>query len=257
MAEDCPLTVDRITMFDWLAKWFQRTPPGEGEAPLPKTSEARAPGSARGAAAAAKVQPSPASGSRAWAQTEQHPVPESAWATTVQMDDWGDDDAPGAARDESERRSLALLQARGLSALQYVAETAARICETPMAAVSMMDGESVWFQAVVGTELQQLPRRASFCDWAVSNMPDTLVVHDALEDPRFNRLALVRGEPHIRFYAGAPFMAAASVSLGAVSVADTVPRELTPVQLRTLELLARQTVMLLDARMRNEEAPAA
>ena len=236
-------------MFDWLAKLLRRAPPAAGGPPA--TSDA----APRGAPRPAKAPP--AASDRAWAPTEQPQAPDSAWAATVQMDDWDDDDAPGAARDESERRSLALLQARGLSALQYVAETAARICETPMAAVSMMDGESVWFQAVVGTELQQLPRRASFCDWAVNGMPDTLVVADALEDPRFSRLAVVKGEPNIRFYAGAPFMATASVSLGAVSVADVVPRELTPVQLRTLELLARQTVMLLDARMRNEEAPAA
>ena len=40
----------------------------------------------------------------------------------------------------------------------------------------------------------------------------------------------------------------------AKQVLDTEPRVLTPVQLRTLELLARQTVMLLDARMRDEAA---
>ncbi|MFD1711248.1 GAF domain-containing protein [Ottowia sp. GY511] len=177
-----------------------------------------------------------------------------AWEPTVLLADLAD--GADGARDESERRSLALLQARGMSALQYVAETAARICETPIAAVSMMDGEAVWFQAIVGAELKKLARDASFCTHAVGGMPDVLVVPDARADARFNRLALVNEPPCIRFYAGAPFMTAGAVSMGAVSVADTVPRDLTPVQVRTLELLARQTVMLLDARMRNEEVPA-
>lgn len=177
----------------------------------------------------------------------------SEWEPTVPLDGMLDFSFDGA-RDESERRSLALLQARGISALQYVAETAARICETPLAAVSMADGESVWFQAVVGVELTQLPRARSFCDHAIQGMPAVLVVPDALADARFDNLALVTSEPHVRFYAGAPFVTADGLSIGAVSVADTEPRVLTPVQLRTLELLARQTVMLLDARMRDEAA---
>ena len=180
--------------------------------------------------------------------------PAAAWEPTVLMADLAD--GADGARDESERRSLALLQARGLSALQYVAETAARICQTPIATVSMMDGETVWFQAIVGADLKKLPRAASFCTHAVANMPEVLIVPDALDDARFNQLALVTEPPRIRFYAGAPFVSAGAVSMGAVSVADTLPRELTPVQVRTLELLARQTVMLLDARMRNEEAPS-
>ena len=180
------------------------------------------------------------------------PMPEaSEWEPTVPLIGALDLSADGA-RDGAERRSLALLQARGLSALQYVAETAARICEAPMAAVSMADGDTVWFQAVVGVELTQLPRASSFCDQAIKGMPAVLVVPDALADARFDSLALVTQAPHLRFYAGAPFVTADGVSMGAVSVADTEPRVLTPVQLRTLELLARQTVMLLDARMRSE-----
>ena len=221
-------------MFDWLARLLRRAPARAGEGP-----------------------PARADGARQ-AQTPA-PISDSAWAATVQLDDPHDSDpfdSPDGARDESERRSLALLQARGLSALQYVAETAARICETPIAAVSMMDEETVWIQAVVGADMQQLPRSQSFCAHAVDHLPALLEVPDALDDPRFRELALVTGEPHIRFYASAPFITTGDVSMGAVSVADTVPRELTPVQRRTLELLARQTVMLLDARLRNEDAPA-
>ena len=172
----------------------------------------------------------------------------TAWAPTVPASD--EPTYGGGARDESERRSLALLQARGLSALQYVAETAARICDTPIAAVSMADGELVWFQAVVGVRLTQLPRAATFCDRVIAGMPAMLVVPDALEDARFADLPMVQAPPHVRFYAGAPFATPDGVSMGVVSVADTVPRVLTPVQLRTLQLLARQTAMLLDARTR-------
>ena len=179
----------------------------------------------------------------------------SMWEPTVPL--IGVPDTADGARDDNERRSLALLEARGISALQYVAETAARICETPMAAVSMMDGESVWFPAATGIELQRLPRAGSFCAQAMEGLPDLLIVPDALLDAQFSQQPMVVDAPHIRFYAGAPFVTANAVTCGTVSVADVVPRELTPVQRRTLELLARQTVMLLDARLRNEAEPLA
>ncbi len=228
-------------MFAWLTSKFRRNPPRGGVGPLPGdvwVGDAAALGSAteRG------LQPVAAADPIVWAPTEP---------LTDELLPHG-----GGARDESERRSLALLQARGLSALQYVAETAARICETPMAAVSMADGDTVWFQAVVGASQTQVPRAQSFCTHALLRMPAMLVVPDTWEDARFDQLALVTESPHIRFYAGAPFATADGVSMGAVSVADTSPRVLTPVQLRTLELLARQTVMLLEARMRSEVASA-
>lgn len=231
-------------MFDWLARWLRRTPSGVGEGALVNH------------AASVEARPHSTSAPNRLGR-RQAALSDTAWAPTVQMDDAQDtllEEWPEGARDESERRSLALLQARGLSALQYVAETAARICETPMAAVSLMDGESVWFQAVVGADLQRLPRNQTFCAHAVGRMPELLEVPDALDDPRFQQLALVTRAPHIRFYAGAPFVTAGNLAMGAVSVADTVPRELTPVQRRTLELLARQTVMLLDARARKDDA---
>ena len=233
-------------MFDWLAKLFRRHPGG-----VPPGSHAKA----NGASAARRAPPH----ARAKESARSAVGSDTAWAPTVQMDDLGHEDfdeLPHGARDEAERRSLALLQARGMSALQYVADTAARICETPIGAVTMMDGQTVWFQAAVGVDLQQLPRSQSFCTHALEGLPDVLEVPDALLDARFEHLDLVTGAPLIRFYAGAPFVTAGHVSAGAVSVADTVPRELTPVQRRTLELLARQTVMLLEARLRKEEAPA-
>ena len=102
-----------------------------------------------------------------------------------------------------------------------------------------------------------MPRAGSFSAQAMEGLPDLLIVPDAMLDAQFSQLPMVVDAPHIRFYAGAPFVTANAVTCGTVSVADVVPRELTPVQRRTLELLARQTVMLLDARLRNEGEPLA
>ncbi|MDO5623773.1 MAG: GAF domain-containing protein [Pseudomonadota bacterium] len=171
----------------------------------------------------------------------------ASWAVTMPMSPPVPLDAQAPLR-EAELRRLAALQARGQAAYQYIAETAARICGTPMAAISLLDGESVWLQAAVGLTQERLPLSSSFCPFALAQMPEPLVVHDAQGDPRFAAMPLVVQAPGLRFYAGAPF-ASRGVPLGTVSVADTRPRELTPVQLRTLQLLAQQTALLLQARV--------
>ena len=54
---------------------------------------------------------------------------------------------------------------------------------------------------------------------------EVLVVPDALNDPRFAETGLVKGDPHIRFYAGAQLRSPEGHGLGALCIVDTKPRE--------------------------------
>ena len=56
---------------------------------------------------------------------------------------------------------------------------------------------------------------------------DTLVVSDAASDPRFSAHPMVRRQPHLRFFAGAPILASDGSPLGVVFVADREPRRLS------------------------------
>ena len=69
-------------------------------------------------------------------------------------------------------------------------------------------------------------------------------------DARTRDNSLVTGEPFIRFYAGAPLIAASGQVIGTICVIDTVPRSggLDAGQIRAIEALARQVMMLLDQR---------
>ena len=177
-------------------------------------------------------------------ETRAEPV---AWAPTVPMPVPDLRDAQAMQR-ESELRRLAALQARGQAAYQYVADTAARICQTPIAAITLLDGDMVWVQAAVNLPFDSLPISQSFCPRVLAQGAGVMVVPDAQGDPALAQLLPVRQAPHLRFYAGAPVTSARGVPLGTVAVADTTPRELTPVQLRTLQLLAQQIALLLEAR---------
>ncbi|MFC6772805.1 diguanylate cyclase domain-containing protein [Methylobacterium gregans] len=69
-----------------------------------------------------------------------------------------------------------------------------------------------------------------------------LVVEDTTQDERFATSPLVTGEPHVRFYAGAPLVLRPGIHLGSLCIIDRVPRALLPEQQEQLRDLAQVVV---------------
>jgi PAS domain S-box-containing protein len=124
---------------------------------------------------------------------------------------------------------------------------AAHICGTPISLISLVDHERQWFKSSFGLEAVEIPRDVFFCAHAIIG-DDLLIIPDAAADERFANNALVAGEPHIRFYAGAPLVTPEGQAIGTLCVIDTVPRQLDEAQQDALRRLARQAVALLEAR---------
>ena len=133
-------------------------------------------------------------------------------------------------------------------AFDGIVRLAALICDTPIAVVSLVDEHRQWFKAAVGLEAHETPRQYSFCAHAINEPTEVMVVRDATTDTRFMDNPLVRDEPHVRFYAGAPLVTHDGFALGTLCVADPRPREMTASQQGALRLLAAQVINQFELR---------
>jgi|ERR1017187_171153 GAF domain-containing protein len=124
---------------------------------------------------------------------------------------------------------------------------ASKICQTPIALISLVAENRQWFKARVGIDATETSRDVSFCAHAMLQKT-ILEVKDATKDHRFAANPLVLSAPNIRFYAGAPLKTEEGYGLGSLCVIDYVPRELNADQRDALQALSRVVVSLFKQR---------
>ena len=122
--------------------------------------------------------------------------------------------------------------------LNAITDFAARLCDVPIALVSLVEPDRQWFPAATGLAASDPPREHSICAHAMI-LPDIMTVPDTFEDPRFSQNPLVTNEPNIRFYAGVPLVGPDGTPWGTLCVVDRLPRQgLTDLQSDGLKVLA-------------------
>ncbi len=122
------------------------------------------------------------------------------------------------------------------------------ICGTPIATVTLLDMERQWFKSKIGLTASETPISESVCASAI-RQKNLFLIPDLEKDERFSHYACVIGDPHLRFYAGAPLITPEGVPLGTLCAIDRVPRDLTAEQKDALMALARQVMMALELRL--------
>jgi PAS domain S-box-containing protein len=152
---------------------------------------------------------------------------------------------------ETERlRSLSLYEILDTGpepAFDDLTALAADICHTPISLITFLDQTRQWVKSKTGFTQSELPGEEAFCAYTI-RQKDVMVVPDATKDERFSNNPMVKGEPHIRYYAGYPLLSNTGHGLGALCVLDTVPHEIDPHELEQLRLLGHEVTQLLELR---------
>jgi len=128
-----------------------------------------------------------------------------------------------------EAKRLRLLQTSGFANNIRIAELDA-LCDdarasfgVKFAVVSLLTDELQVLKARSGIDVESTPRDIAFCNYTIL-ADDIFIVPDATKDARFRDNPMVVGDPHVRFYAGAPLIYVNNIRLGAFCLIDTTPR---------------------------------
>lgn len=122
-------------------------------------------------------------------------------------------------------RSLRMLETLPEDRFDRYTRIAQRVFGVPIALVTLVDRDRVWFKSRQGLDVEEQARDGAFCGHTILS-DGLLVVPDATRDPRFSKAPLVAGNPQVRFYAGHPLVAPGGRRLGTLCIMDTQPREL-------------------------------
>jgi anti-anti-sigma factor len=133
-------------------------------------------------------------------------------------------------------------------AFDRVAGLAARLLASPIATVSIVDAERIWFKARHGLDQRTQTPRAPGLGASAILRDGPHVVPDAAADPvaRANPLVAAVG---LRFYAGWPITTPDGYRLGTVDVIDTQPRQVGRDELAVLGDLAAMVAGELERRL--------
>lgn len=100
---------------------------------------------------------------------------------------------------------------------------AAIIFKVPVAIISLVDTDRIWFKSQHGLNVKQINRDPGLCASAILSN-ELYIIENAKEDPRSLANPLVAGEFGLRFYAAAPLHTEENHNLGTLCILDKEPR---------------------------------
>ena len=141
--------------------------------------------------------------------------------------------------------------------LDEICALVAEICDTPAAAISLVEADQIWFRSRKGIAAQRVRRQGSPCDETILG-DEVFQIPDSRKDAHSGRGFIAVGDQNFRFYAGAPIRISDGQAIGVLCVLHPEPRHLNVMEANTLRTFAHQVGMHfeLNLRIRNSEREA-
>ena len=128
---------------------------------------------------------------------------------------------------------------------------ASEFCGTPISLITLIGEDRQQNIAGAQQSLHDLPRKIIDCLLANNQSFEQLIIPDLRVDSRFADHPLVKGDPYVVFYTHIPLTNPDGYTLGTFCVMDFQAKSLSPDQLASLQMLARQVVNVLELRKAN------
>jgi hypothetical protein len=138
-------------------------------------------------------------------------------------------------------------------AFDRITALAARLFSVPIAIVSVVDHDRIWFKSHHGLDVTQVDREPGLCASAILQK-EPWIIEDARMDSRALANPLVAGELGLQFYAGIPLRTRDGYNLGTLCIIDRHPRTMGHDDLTTLEDLAAIVMHDLEQRRQRRQS---
>ncbi len=123
-------------------------------------------------------------------------------------------------------------------AFDEITSLAAKIFDVPVAIISLVDSDRIWFKSAYGLDVDEISRDPGLCSSAILS-DDIYCVENARVDARTLSNPLVAGVMGLQFYAAAPLKSKAGFNLGTICIIDKTPRKLSAKEASILMQLSR------------------
>ena len=141
-------------------------------------------------------------------------------------------------------------------AFDRITAIAARLLKMPVAIISIVDTDRIWFKSHHGVDVEQTGRDPGLCASCILQ-DSPWMVNDARIDPRTLAYPLVAGDFGAQFYLCIPLRTHDGFNLGTLCVLDFVPRTVTEFEVAHLVDLAAVVMDELELRLSAKKANAA
>jgi signal transduction histidine kinase len=124
---------------------------------------------------------------------------------------------------------------------------AAKICQTPVATISIIGKNDIWYKSAYGAQLEEIPRENSFCERTIY-ADEKIFIINSRDHSEFFRNAKEIYDREFHFYAGVPLLNPQGHAIAVFCIFDTHIRNLDEDQKKALLALANQSLNLFESR---------